>query len=264
MFPSDPVGDHIRYMHKTSVRFRRSWALRGEFCAPLLERLEQFRAAGSARGADYCAIHRESMERFAQRLADIPDYEFLVPPETDHWIRFCRSRRQIGLLQDRAFAQLRAALSEEGETAYLYGNIKGSQDVENRIREACQPVSRPDLWDVNRFRIVCNGPTQLLRVVERILKKYDVRAIRCRNYYVRPRKGPDDGYRAIHLELQWGPEEFVEVQILTSLREAVGQIDHEFIHKKRVDPMAPWQVPWLEQLSWCANILESREARLYL
>ena len=99
----------------------------------------------------------------------------------------------------------------------------------------------------------------LATVTSRLLGDMKGRIVRCRNYYRIPRRGPSDPYRAIHLELQSDDDEFVELQLTTARREAVGQVDHAIVHKKRIPFACRSHARWLRDLSWSANILDAQD-----
>ncbi len=160
-------------------------------------------------------------------------------------------------MQHHAQTQLNKVISQVDDVTF-YGCSKAQYDVESRIRAACGSGLVPDLWDAAaRFRIICDRVDQVTNVTRQLLLHYGGAAVRCRNYYLHPRKGVDDPYRGVHLELQWESEEFVEVQLLTAHREAVGQIDHPMVLKRRVPPMATWHMGWLRELSWSANVCDA-------
>jgi len=62
------------------------------------------------------------------------------------------------------------------------------------------------------------------------------------------------------MELRLGNEEareFVEVQVLTMARDAIGMLDHTIMHCT-VEPSTARHEAWLRDISHAANIIDAR------
>jgi Region found in RelA / SpoT proteins len=252
----DPLSSHIHYLSSVDRPFQWSWSDRRSCCEPRLRAIEQARNARERYATNVRAAHRQATQILGGIFVDLPDFDFRITPRIAEWMTFARSPRRVSILHCHANLQLRRVVSDLGAFTW-YGGVKSADDVEARIRAWSRKHPLPDLWDVVRYRIVCDDINQLVSATRQLLTYFGDQVVRCRNYYVHPRNGTDDAYRAIHLELQYESEELVEIQLLTSNREAVGQIDHSMVLKKRVPPLGFWHVIWVRHLSWVANIMDT-------
>jgi hypothetical protein len=252
----NPLSSHIQYLSAVDQPFQRSWSHRGACCGPLLRAMEQSRNVMEGNVVDVRTAHRRASQVLIRIFGDLPDLDFRITPRTSQWIAFARSPRRVNALYRHANSRLRRLISDVGKFSW-YGGVKAAEDVEARIRAWPNGQLLPDLWDVVRYRLVCDDIDQLVRAARQLLAYFSDRVVRCRNYYVRPRNGMDDPYRALHIELQYESEEVVEIQLLTSNREAIGQIDHSLVLKKSVPPLGSCHIFWLCELSWVANIMDT-------
>jgi ppGpp synthetase/RelA/SpoT-type nucleotidyltranferase len=132
--------------------------------------------------------------------------------------------------------------------------------VEQKIYEYWRGRAELDLWDLVRFRIVAVNIHGVWCLGVAMRELFGERVVRARNFYTRP-KGPDDPYRAVHFEIDLGTQgepAYVEVQILTLNRDAVGLIDHGVIYKHAVACHEALDEEWLRSLSYAANIVDAR------
>jgi hypothetical protein len=249
---------HIDYVAATDPLFEGSWATRGPRCVPLLAEVE--RGAG--------CLHRQSIHwqhahvratRDGAQICGVPDFEFGVAPRPNLWIARCMPAKASRLFEHwsrRLNRYLRSACSVP---CTLYGGIKSPAGIWRRIQQWSRGADF-DLWDGVRFRVVVAGIREMTAIAWLLFHEFRNRIVRCRNYYARPRHGPMDPYRAVHLELQSDDEDFLEIQLVSARREAVGLIDHSVVLKRRVPLVSSLHEAWLRRLSWTANLLDWRDA----
>lgn len=140
----------------------------------------------------------------------------------------------------------------------FYGGIKQEQSIESKIH--AYRVGDPlELDDVIRFRFVLGSLEEMLTFYRFFAGICDVE--RCRNYYLRPRRGPANPYRALHLRIAGFESGPVEVQILTVLRDAVGIVDHLLALKRSVNDISMQHSQWLSVISLVANIVDCERVR---
>jgi hypothetical protein len=142
-----------------------------------------------------------------------------------------------------------------------YGGIKCPHETRSRIavwkRSPFRNPADLDLWDAARFRVIVPSLQAMSELVTWLLEEMRYQMVRCRNYYWWPRNGSLDPYRAIHFEFQTDSEDFVELQVVSARREAVGLTDHALVHKRRFPFFGRLHELWLRQLSWSANLLDA-------
>jgi len=83
--------------------------------------------------------------------------------------------------------------------------------------------------------------------------------VRRRDYYRWPRPA-NPHYRAIHYILSLGHMNFLEVQIVTQIREAVGILDHS-LRLGRIRFPQPASSAWIDDFSKAADALDHRPHR---
>ena len=201
------------------------------------------------------------MANAARLLGAIPDFDFVVIPRSEEWIR----RTQLGsALRIYDYWRLRLAnfLRQAASPAvYSYGGIKCPEEARSRIAigrgSPFRNTADLDLWDVARLRLIVPNLHAMSDLVTWLLQEMRLQIVRCRNYYRWPRNGPLDPYRAIHLEFQTDSEDFLELQVVSVRREAVGLTDHALVHKRRFPFLGLPHKLWLRQLSWSANLLDA-------
>jgi len=249
---------HINYVAATDPLFNGSWAMHGPRCAPLLVNMER-----GARGLQRQSIHWRCSHVLATRggaqICGVPDFEFRVAPRPNIWIARYQPVKASRLFLHWS-GRLNRCLRNAGSVPYTwYGGVKNPAGIWRRIKQWSGGVDF-DLWDGVRFRVVVNGIREMTALAWLLFHELGNWIVRCRNYYARPRQGPMDPYRAIHLELQSDDEDFIEIQLVTARREAVGLIDHSVVLKRRVPFISPLHEAWLRRLSWAANLLDARDA----
>jgi hypothetical protein len=139
----------------------------------------------------------------------------------------------------------------------FYGGLKTQEAIVEKIASFKSNGAELDLWDVVRFRIVTPDLHGLFTVCSQLLGEFDSEVVRRRNYYLRPRERFDDPYRAVHFELREEADRFVEIQVMTSLREAVGMVDHSLVRKRSTAFIDAQHKRWLMDLSHAANMMDA-------
>jgi len=64
----------------------------------------------------------------------------------------------------------------------------------------------------------------------------------------------------VHIEILDDESSFVEVQLLTETRDAVGAIDHSMVHSGKISAISSDHADWLGDFSKCANIPDAATA----
>ncbi len=145
----------------------------------------------------------------------------------------------------------------------LYGNIKTKKSIKEKVKLFCNNENHglvsPELWDVIRFRISVANIQQLLSISTKFWEIFFEKIIRCRNFYYSPKRRGFDPYRAIHFVIYDDKFNFIEIQIMTRVRETVCFIDHPFI-RGELDFFNQGHKDWLNRLSIKANIFELAES----
>jgi ppGpp synthetase/RelA/SpoT-type nucleotidyltranferase len=189
--------------------------------------------------------------------ASITERDFPEQPPAKDWIRYS-SNSQATLITYKLAQRCLAALLANNHMprARLYGGCKNRQAILRKICAFRMNHANLDLWDVVRFRIVTADLHSMVEVCQHLLRKFKKTVVRCRNYYSRPRNGADDPYRAIHFELQTDDGWFVEIQVMTAMRESIGIIDHFLVHEKAAPYISDMHERWLLELSQAANSVD--------
>jgi hypothetical protein len=194
-----------------------------------------------------------------QLAASISERSFPAPPAASDWISSSLNAESVRMSYRRASARLARFLSGcPLRDLRFYGGIKAERAILQKIAPFESSGGELDLWDVVRFRIVTPDLRGLFAVCSQLLGEFDPEVVRCRNYYLRPRD--DDEYRAVHFELRDEEGWFVEVQVMTALREAVGMVDHSLVRRRSMPFIDGRHEQWLKDLSRAANMIESSEA----
>jgi Region found in RelA / SpoT proteins len=191
-----------------------------------------------------------------QIVEDLSEQGFPDPPAAAGWI--ASSLNAEGAL--RSYRRVSARLAKFLYRCSLpalgfYGGVKAEQAILKKIAPFKSNGVELDLWDVVRFRIVTPDLHGLFAVCSQLLGEFDPEVVRCRNYYLRPRD--DDEYRAVHFELRDEEDGFVEVQVMTALREAVGMVDHSLVRQRAMPFIDGQHQQWLKDLSRAANTIDS-------
>jgi len=138
-----------------------------------------------------------------------------------------------------------------------WNSIKSSRTIWHKIEAYERDGKELDLWDVLRFRASVASAPAMRRLSERILDYFQADVCRVRNYYVLPRGGDGDSYRAVHFEILAGETSF-ELQVNTVARDLMGLLDHDLMTgTKPVAFLHDAHRDWLEELRMAANIYDA-------
>jgi hypothetical protein len=251
----DILNSHVDYIAASDPEFDRAWQIHQARCAPILSRLSHKERELHGSSISWSHTHVLAACGGARIFAGIPDFEFRGFPRPRVWIAHWLPAKATNLFGYWHWRLVRCLRYSAPGPYVLYGGLKSWAGIRHRI-EQWRGGAPFDLWDGVRFRIVVDGIRDVADLTMLLLSQFREHIVRCRNYYARPRNGPTDPYRAIHIELQSDAEDFVEVQIVSSRREAVGLIDHSMVLKRRVPFTGPAHQAWLERLSWTSNLLD--------
>ena len=116
-----------------------------------------------------------------------------------------------------------------------------------------------DTWDAVRCRLVAPDLATLRQISIEIWQYYLDSIIKCSNYYSYPQDGSKMGaYRAIHFLIEIEDRRWIEAQVLTAARDAVGVLDYAFTFKRKLQVINREHEEWLRGLSLNVNIFDAR------
>lgn len=254
----DPLSKHVALVHRyddcSAALLSDRWPRHQTVLTGLVRKLETGQASDSIR-----TRHSHAAKLLADSMAAVPDMEFRVSPRPERWTKVARDRQRLRRIHSHWGREISVTLRSSGlEFSDFYGGIKDTKAIEEKI--ACDSRSGAttlDLFDATRFRVVVPGAGELLQIYSALMDRFSVMTVRCRNYYVAPRNGEHDPYRAVHLCIQPDDEEYIEIQLLTERRETIGILDHGFVHKKQIPFVTKSHRRWLQYISWTANIMDA-------
>jgi len=253
------VTTHFQYLRTHDPEFVANWAnLRPTHRLGLwrlVRQAEDIRRSFRTREALFKA-HRDASARAAAALRGLPQIDFQRKPAPLEWMAIATDRKRM----DGAFElwnwRLQSFLSRHSHPcARFYGGVKPQASINQKLREHLNGKDL-DLWDGVRFRIVAPDLLGIMALGDLFLSDFSSEIIRCRNYYHRPRNGEADAYRAIHIELEDRPYNYVEVQMLTATREAIGLFDHT-LRKGVLKFQSQDHAFWLDDLSYACNVWDA-------
>jgi ppGpp synthetase/RelA/SpoT-type nucleotidyltranferase len=178
------------------------------------------------------------------------------------WLQLASDPDRLRELCSAAIGELGPVVraANQGQCCFCYGGAKPKASIDKRVRQCAAGAGGRDFWDLSRCRVVVEGVRAVFRTSEAIAAAWKSRVVRYRDYYRSPRGGWQDPYRAVHMELLLGNAEageFVEVQVLTIARDAIGMLDHTIMRCRAVEPATARHVEWLRGLSRAGNILDA-------
>ena len=272
MIPS--LADHLDAVHAADPEFRWAWLTKSQSIRNLylrsLTATELCRLSLRAASHAGSAAHAHAAHLLACQFRWLSETDFPEPPPADSWIRFARDPDKLNSLRRRACCRLKDSFltPKRPSGVFLYGGLKPAASIERKIHEYRTGLGELDLWDLVRFRLVVPDIHAACELSAAVQESFGNRVVRRRNYYTRPRNGWDDPYRAIHFELSLDFDnrsdcDFVEVQILTLAREAVGLLDHTIMHERSIGCRRSCYWEWLRHLSYAANIRDAERAVLH-
>jgi hypothetical protein len=259
--------DHLNYVHAADAELHEAW--RGEDLLSYyphlqtLARIDAYRSTLPESDDDMRRLHSAAAGLLAQRCTQRAETEVRELPPAGAWIRLARDPTRLKKLYARAVRQLTRLIgaSADKELVLYYGGIKPRASIERALRKYSSGRGVLDLLDLVRFRIVAADIQSVHSFSDTILDHYEGRVLRYRNYYLKPRDGWDDPYRAVHFALQVDTRDdaaIVEVQVLTLARDSVGMIDHAVVHERAIPFLGWWHEQWLLSVSYSANILDAQ------
>jgi ppGpp synthetase/RelA/SpoT-type nucleotidyltranferase len=263
--PTEPIAGnlerHVEYLARADDQIPSSLT-QGRCSLPgLLSRVERRRLSLTEDPPAFRLAYAQARQMAAEYLAGIAEIDFPPPPRPEEWI--ARSLDGVNMQQTYRRARL------EFERFLRAGNVPGvrlSGGVKDRAAVLRKIAAREiqegalDLWDNVRLRMIAPDLHGVVLLSSGLLRKFGGRVVRVRNYYVRPRQGRNDPYRAVHFEVRGDDGQFVEMQVMTALREALGVIDHILVHRRAVPFLNHRHEQWLMELSQTANIIDAEEA----
>jgi hypothetical protein len=202
---------------------------------------------------DLSRLHVETSKLLERAFASAPQLDFPKRPTAPEWILFARDEKKKKRSYACGLSLLTSFLAECPVAARLYGGIKNRSSIEAKI-DVYSKGGELDLNDVIRFRIVLPDLNDMSSFCAAFAESFHL--YRCRNYYLQPRNGEDDPYRAVHYEIVDTDGNFIEVQAQSALREAVGLADHSLVLKKCIAFINHAHREWLRNISFVANVLD--------
>jgi|GEM_PF-6760794 len=223
-----------------------------------LELVERRRRELIAAKVNLVTYHRTIADLTKHSFAELKEVEFRERLASTDLIQFATNDMRKRKAYEYAEAMLSSCLDES--VIRFYGGIKENLSIQSKIAlfHAGWPL---DLADVIRFRFVFSGLRDMLRFCVGFANRFELD--RCRDYFKRPRFGPDDLYRALHFTIPGISDTPIEVQVLSANREAVGLIDHSLFLKKSISFMNNHHRAWLMSLSQVSNIVDGERNRTF-
>lgn len=259
------LARHVFYLGRVDNRWRRCLKQRPShdlsWLAGVLSRVEERRLHLTTCGQDLRRAHTRARLRAARYLGDIAEMDFPTPPPTEEWV--ARSLDDVNMRRTYQQARLEFERFLHAGTVpgvRLTGGVKDPATMRRKIAAREDGGGGLDLWDNVRLRMTVPDLDGVLTLGRGLVRTFGRRIVRVRNYYVEPRKGPDDPYRAIHFEVRGDDGQCVEMQVMTARREAIGVIDHALVCRRDVPFLDAGHERWLRELSQTANIMDAEPA----
>jgi hypothetical protein len=205
-------------------------------------------------------VHEKWMTYVGRQVDGLKELEPEPIRSAADWIVGAGDRESYRRLFDDWWARVKAFMIRVGGPGCaLYGGLKAADSIQGKIVNyecGCAPL---DLCDIARLRLVVPDLPALLLAASSCRTEFASLMVRFRNYYARPRGGPDDPYRGFHILFRPDGNRFVELQLLSAARDAIGMIDHAFILKRRMPFQSREHELWLRQLSCAANLVDAAD-----
>jgi hypothetical protein len=212
------------------------------------------------KGSRCRGAHLDAGAHMAEMASVVPERDFPQAPPDDTWIVQALDGAARCETLNLARLQLTGFLAvAKVRGVQVSWSLKSFPSIRARIAAYAAGVASLDLWDSIRCRITVPSLPQALDLCQVLTGWADV--VRLRNYYRRPRLGPDDPYRAVHACIRTSRGSFYELQVMTVWRDAVCEIDHPLVHKKSLTFESAEHRSWLGEASWTANILDVELSR---
>jgi ppGpp synthetase/RelA/SpoT-type nucleotidyltranferase len=256
------LASHLEYIHSADPDFRRAWSLTSPATRAAhlrtLRHLEHFAWGLNPAAQNLVHRHLNVARKLKDQFAVLPEKSFPeIPP--DVWIEAAQNRQRLEALYRTELQHVSLMRRAASSPVTCYGSVKSYASVQRNILDFAAGRRELDLWDLVRFRLVASDVQAVYKLSAAIWDMVGARLVRCRNYYAQPRGDWSDPYRAVHFEIKVGgayEPAFVELQVLTHAREAVGLMDHGLVHKRTVSYWGAQHEAWLRGVSYAANILD--------
>ena len=262
------LRDHMEIL-ATATNFPQAWQSLGESWQILYSRLLRTTDDLRDRLQQDRTLHREHVRalRTSRRFfADVGEWEPHAPPDPEARIRWSIDAEQVADCSVVAWERLRhVVLYRRLPYVVRWTSIKRGRAVAEKIA-AYRAGGRLDLDDVVRARYCFDSLHDLRLFLEALISEFGDDVARLRNYFLRQQEGPDDAYCALHLVIalpRVSRYAFFEVQLMTAVRDALGLLDHDFVHKACLDYRDASQREWLQGLRLAANVIDADRARFY-
>ena len=262
------LHDHMNYVHGKDPDVRRffrhsarGWATN---YLQMLRRVETRRLRLPAALPQISDVHAVAIRQSAVLMSAIPERDCCQMPPPSLWIRLGSDAEALSDLHRGAVTALRSTLQSATIPGMrFYGGIKSPAAIKAKVRHHCITGDELDLLDCVRFRVVLPDLSHAFFISKAIWEAFGDHVLRCRNYYVRPRHGWSDPYRAVHFALEIGgtrPTGIAELQVLTLAKDAVGLADHAILHHRAIPYLGQKHRAWLQGFAYAANILDQEQA----
>jgi hypothetical protein len=260
------IEEHISLLLRTDVFFKAYW----EALTPLMreDRLALTReteAICGGLGESILAEHAWASEKVRRYLSCVPQEDFEYDRRPKDWFEFLGDEADKARLCNLTIHRLTAFLDGSAGRGKirLYGGVKPLASLDASFvhpkSDRAQTRRLRDTWDAVRFRMVCANLVILRTACVEIWQYFIDEIVRCRNYFVSPGNQVGAGlYRAVHFELQVVPNRWVELQVITELRDWIGFLDYSFSFKKSVGFLSREHEEWLLDLTMRANVADAR------
>lgn len=210
------------------------------------------------------AEYKWGSEKVRRYFSCVPQKEFEYSRRPPDWMDFVANGVEKERLYQFGLQKIKSFLSSSRGAigCRVYGGVKSLASLDAGLNHPKVDSGRRrglrDAWDAVRFRIVCSDIIMARVVCVEIWQHYIDEIVACRNYYVTANGSTSDLYRAVHFELEIALGRWIEIQVLTELRDWVGFLDHSFLFKKRLRFMSREHESWLVGFSLRANVMDAR------
>ncbi len=258
------IDQHIALLLRSDPIFKAYWtALKSEDQEERLRVTREVELQCGELEEPVTAGHEWASEKMRRYLSCVPEMDRDYARFPQAWLEFVRDEAAKVHLRGvivEVFSRFLLNSSARGRTR-LYGDVKPSTFPKKNFEDpeaGTTLLQLRSIWDAVRCRIVCSDLMTLRTVCIEIWQYFIEKIVRCRNYYTRI--GPRSIlYKAVHFELEIESNRWIELQVVTELREWVGFLDHAFVYKKSLSFVDREHEEWLTSFSAKANIVDARK-----
>jgi ppGpp synthetase/RelA/SpoT-type nucleotidyltranferase len=259
------VEVHLDYLKHADHDFRNWW----KNMTPSLQSARRLQLAQLSRLAliiptEEDGSHSVAFKKFVDKilrdaLVGLSQIQLDQQLDAAQWVPYARTRAQNNDACRKSLARIGQVLSEHHDRIDgTYGGLKPSKQTQQKIAAFKRGVQSLDLWDLIRVRVVAKSLVDVAPLAMVLRTAYGDDVLRLRNYYAEPRT-EYDLYRAVHIIAREGMR-FVEIQIMTSSREAVCEIDHSIAFKRSLPALGDLHFCWIRRMSLAANVRDAEDA----